>query len=257
MTSPPAPYGWDPPLQTFHQRPPEVLHSQQRIELERTYFNDVTASLAVRLRLAPLLPGATGSTKILSRNPNRIVMTLALDYVQILWRTDLTPYQRFIHQFRIARTLIHETAHAMGFMYPKVNNRRWTGRSGEDFFENETFAEFGYSWENAMVGGQINSFPHLEGSKSVDICMVYWDKWPNVHFTRTHFSSLENEAKNHNRVKIVPYPILPKSAFIGQYFGIGLCNPSGLQASSGKSFGNLMLLAVEGWRSFQRRVWRV
>ncbi|KAN0121736.1 hypothetical protein V8E51_000062 [Hyaloscypha variabilis] len=78
-------------------------------------------------------------------------ITLSLEMILPLKKTDLSVSERIVQQFGVAKTIAHETIHALG-AYAK-SRQPIPFESAEPFFEDDVLCELGRSWETFMFGG--------------------------------------------------------------------------------------------------------
>ncbi|KAJ5041224.1 uncharacterized protein L3040_005772 [Drepanopeziza brunnea f. sp. 'multigermtubi'] len=150
-------------LKSFHTRPLHIR--EQPMERGRVDAQFRVAAQAIRFRiwsgytnyatgLAIKEPWVCGATSW-ELSSNNIRINIALELIQPLLSAQLNAAERMACQFRIASTLVHETAHAM-WEYKRNTDPdpEFHRLDAEPYFEGEVLAELGWSLEDKLWGGE-------------------------------------------------------------------------------------------------------
>ncbi|KAM0159349.1 hypothetical protein ACHAPG_003601 [Botrytis cinerea] len=125
-----------------------------------------------------------------------IVLMLNVDFVTpLIVDKYLNHAERYAISWRIAVVIVHELVHAIELVrnYPSREVKMITPPASiEPYFEDEALAELGYSYENAVNGGYIETM--LNGTIWKNRPLGYWlvTPWPTMEMILTYTSSIEN-----------------------------------------------------------------
>ncbi|KAF7911867.1 uncharacterized protein EAE98_011810 [Botrytis deweyae] len=125
-----------------------------------------------------------------------IVLMLNVDFITpLIVDKYLNHAERYAISWRIAVVIVHELVHAIELArnYPSREIKMMTPPASiEPYFEEEALAELGYSYENAVNGGYIETM--LNGTIWKNRPLGYWlvTPWPTMEMILTYTSSIEN-----------------------------------------------------------------
>ncbi|TGO52549.1 hypothetical protein BCON_0139g00150 [Botryotinia convoluta] len=125
-----------------------------------------------------------------------IVLMLNVDFITpLIVDKYLNHVERYAISWRIAVVIVHELVHAIELVrnYPSREVKMMTPPASiEPYFEEEALAELGYSYENTVNGGYIETM--LNGTIWKNRPLGYWlvKPWPTMEMILTYTSSIEN-----------------------------------------------------------------
>lgn len=120
--------------------------------------------------------GQYGSSSLMSHS---ILVWLSWQKVAPLLRTDLTLAERLAEQMAVANILLHEIMHAYGYATILINGTEPKSAVAEPYFEDETWAELGFSAENAFFGGVMTPFIGNANSETPHLAFHHRE-WPGT-----------------------------------------------------------------------------
>ncbi|PBP19973.1 hypothetical protein BUE80_DR009195 [Diplocarpon rosae] len=150
-------------LKSFHTRDPQIrerpsekirLDSQLRLVAQQVKFRIVSGYANFTTGLATRERWCCGGTAKEYAAPSIIMVNLALELIQPLLALDLNAAEKMACQFKIATTLLHETAHAVWAYRMMANSEFDDTADFEPYFEDEILAELGWSLEDKLWGGE-------------------------------------------------------------------------------------------------------
>ncbi|TGO91491.1 hypothetical protein BPOR_0026g00150 [Botrytis porri] len=125
-----------------------------------------------------------------------IVLMLNVDFITpLIVDKHLNHAERYAISWRIAVVIVHELIHAIELVriHPSREVKMMTPPASiEPYFEEEALAELGYSYENAVNGGYIETM--LNDTIWKNRPLGYWlvTPWPTMEMILTYTSSIEN-----------------------------------------------------------------
>ncbi|KAI6716060.1 hypothetical protein JHW43_001444 [Diplocarpon mali] len=150
-------------LKSFHARDPRIrerpsekirLDSQLRLAAQRIKLRIVSGYADFTTGLAKRERWVCGGTARELAAPSTIMINIALEIIQPLLTLDLNAAEKMACQFKIATTLVHETAHAVWAYRVMMTSQFDDMADVEPYFENEVLAELGWSLEDKLWGGE-------------------------------------------------------------------------------------------------------
>ncbi|KAF7953342.1 hypothetical protein EAE96_006553 [Botrytis aclada] len=147
-----------------------------------------------------------------------IALMLNVDFITpLIVDKYLNHAERYAISWRIAVVIVHELVHAIELVrnYPSREVKMMTPpASTEPYFEEEALAELGYSYENAVNGGYIETM--LNGTIWKNRPLGYWlvTPWPTMEMILAYTSSIENpqldgdpQPPNHKYLHPIPVTV--------------------------------------------------
>ncbi|KAF5874816.1 uncharacterized protein Bfra_003265 [Botrytis fragariae] len=147
-----------------------------------------------------------------------IVLMLNVDFITpLIVDKFLNHAEQYAISWRIAVVIVHELVHAIELVrnYPSREVEMMTPPASiEPYFEEEALAELGYSYENAVNGGYIETM--LNGTIWKNRPLGYWlvTPWPTMEMILTYTSSIENpqldgdpQPPNHKYLHPIPVTV--------------------------------------------------
>ncbi|TEY46333.1 hypothetical protein BOTCAL_0316g00140 [Botryotinia calthae] len=125
-----------------------------------------------------------------------VLLMLNVDFITpLIVDKYLNHAERYAISWRIAVVIVHELVHAIELVrnYPSREVKVITPPASiEPYFEEEALAELGYSYENAVNGGYIETM--LNGTIWNNRPLGYWlvTPWPTIEMILTYTSPTEN-----------------------------------------------------------------